>query len=105
MQRIVKIRRTNSLFRYLPFVLAVGFSTFSTGCIEEKPPALTVVEAQGQKQLWTCGMHPQVVVEEPGFCPICNMKLTPVKQETMAAVTVSENEHADHDQLTQTMSA
>ena len=104
MQWIVKIRRANSLFRYLPFVLAVGFSTLSTGCSEEKPPALTVVEAQGQKQLWTCGMHPQVIVEEPGFCPICDMKLTPVKQETMAAMTVSENEHADHDQLAQTMS-
>ena len=91
MQWIYKIRRTNSLFRYLLFVLAVGFSTLSIGCSEEKLPALTVVEAQGQKQLWTCGMHPQVIVEEPGFCPICNMKLTPVKQETMAAMTVSED--------------
>jgi RND family efflux transporter MFP subunit len=28
--------------------------------------------------LWTCGMHPQVLQETPGFCPICGMALTPV---------------------------
>lgn len=31
------------------------------------------------KQLWTCGMHPQVIREEPGICPICEMELTPVQ--------------------------
>ncbi len=30
-------------------------------------------------QLWTCGMHPEVLGEEPGQCPICGMDLTPVK--------------------------
>ncbi|MDF1562396.1 MAG: efflux RND transporter periplasmic adaptor subunit [Deltaproteobacteria bacterium] len=25
---------------------------------------------------WTCGMHPEVVQEEPGTCPICGMDLT-----------------------------
>ena len=29
-------------------------------------------------QLWTCGMHPQVIQDRPGICPICRMKLTPV---------------------------
>lgn len=35
-----------------------------------------------QKQLYTCGMHPQVIQEGPGNCPICGMKLTPVKSES-----------------------
>ena len=30
-------------------------------------------------QLWNCGMHPEVIREEPGDCPICGMALTPVK--------------------------
>lgn len=30
---------------------------------------------------YTCGMHPQIVQDEPGFCPVCGMKLTPVKPE------------------------
>ena len=30
-----------------------------------------------QKTLFTCGMHPWIISEEPGNCPICGMKLTP----------------------------
>ena len=30
------------------------------------------------KQLWTCGMHPQVIQDKPGACPICQMKLEPL---------------------------
>ena len=44
----------------------------------------TVVPSQtesetGDQQLWTCGMHPQVIQKEPGSCPICGMALMPVK--------------------------
>lgn len=28
--------------------------------------------------LYTCGMHPQVIQDHPGNCPICGMKLTPM---------------------------
>jgi RND family efflux transporter MFP subunit len=30
------------------------------------------------QQLWTCGMHPQVIQDHPGNCPICHMKLVPL---------------------------
>ncbi len=29
--------------------------------------------------LWTCGMHPQVIQDEPGQCPICHMDLVPLR--------------------------
>ncbi|MEQ2005578.1 MAG: efflux RND transporter periplasmic adaptor subunit [Limisphaerales bacterium] len=32
-------------------------------------------------QLYTCGMHPQVIKNKPGNCPICGMKLTPVRKQ------------------------
>lgn len=32
----------------------------------------------GRKQLWHCGMHPQVIQDHPGDCPICHMALTPI---------------------------
>ncbi len=32
-------------------------------------------------ELWTCGMHPQVIEEEPGQCPICGMDLVPLRQD------------------------
>ena len=35
--------------------------------------------------LYTCGMHPQVIQDEPGNCPICGMRLTPVKDSSAAA--------------------
>ncbi len=30
-------------------------------------------------QLYTCGMHPQVIKDKPGDCPICGMALQPVR--------------------------
>jgi membrane fusion protein, copper/silver efflux system len=33
-------------------------------------------------QLWTCAMHPQIQLEEPGNCPICGMELIPMKTST-----------------------
>lgn len=35
--------------------------------------------ADQEKPRWTCGMHPFVIQDEPGLCPICNMELTPLK--------------------------
>ncbi len=34
---------------------------------------------QAGAQLYTCGMHPQVVQDHPGSCPLCGMDLTPMK--------------------------
>jgi multidrug efflux pump subunit AcrA (membrane-fusion protein) len=30
------------------------------------------------RQFYTCGMHPWVILPKPGDCPICHMKLTPL---------------------------
>ncbi len=30
---------------------------------------------------YTCSMHPQVIADKPGKCPICHMQLTPVKKK------------------------
>jgi membrane fusion protein, copper/silver efflux system len=47
--------------------------------------------AMGAKvQLWTCGMHPQVIQDHPGDCPICHMKLTPLAGE---ATETSESQN------------
>ncbi len=35
---------------------------------------------QKQTTLYTCGMHPEIIEKEPGNCPICGMRLQPLKQ-------------------------
>jgi len=40
--------------------------------------------ADKKPRLFTCGMHPEIISDEPGYCPICEMKLTP-KNESGAS--------------------
>jgi Cu(I)/Ag(I) efflux system membrane fusion protein len=44
----------------------------------------------GTRQLYTCGMHPQVIREQPGACPICGMELTPLKTGGVGTVPAKE---------------
>jgi len=43
------------------------------------------LQAAEHKTLYTCGMHPQIIQDHPGNCPICGMRLTPI-HSTEAAV-------------------
>ena len=46
------------------------------------------ISLQGEEQLYTCGMHPQIIEKEPGNCPICGMALVPIRSNV--AVTASQ---------------
>ena len=59
------------------------------------PPVLAGPPATATAQLWTCGMHPQVIQDKPGTCPICGMALTPLKSEVEAAAGWIEKLHAN----------
>src|SRR5579885_1926747 len=52
-------------------------------------PLLLGVALAATEQLWTCGMHPQIIKKEPGNCPICGMKLTPIRANTAKAGSAS----------------
>ena len=61
----------------LLLLIGSGAILVLTGCGHNR-------EESGQakeEQLYTCGMHPQVVQNKPGNCPICGMKLTPVRKQ------------------------
>jgi hypothetical protein len=61
----------------------VGIATsLLTGC---GPGSTSSAGEEGDKTLYTCGMHPQVVQDKPGNCPICGMKLTPIRKPTASA--------------------
>lgn len=49
--------------------------------------AAASLEAGGEEQaaLWTCPMHPHILEENPGECPICGMTLVPIEREAKPA--------------------
>ena len=67
----------------LLLIATVGIGVFMTGC--SKGHDSGGVAAQETKTLYTCGMHPQVVQDHPGNCPICGMKLTPIRKQSGSA--------------------
>ncbi len=62
-------------------LVLVGVAALITGCGDGQSSAGTAHD----EQLYTCGMHPQVIQKGPGICPICKMKLTPVRKQAAAA--------------------
>jgi membrane fusion protein, copper/silver efflux system len=37
-------------------------------------------------KIWTCAMHPQIRMPQPGKCPICGMELIPLDQRSTSSV-------------------
>lgn len=66
-------RKTHALRFLVLFGLVAVLSVFAQ-CSPEKKDS-------GEISYYTCSMHPQVISQEPGQCPICGMDLTPVKKE------------------------
>jgi len=60
--------------------LIAGSLLINTGCKDKGTPSDTSVTAK--KELWTCSMHPEIIREHPGTCPICGMDL--IKKEEKA---------------------
>jgi hypothetical protein len=49
------------------------------------------VRGENAKTLYTCGMHPQVILDHPGNCPICGMKLTPIHQSSVSDTNAADS--------------
>src|SRR5271169_3048563 len=58
-------------------VAVAGLGAFVAGC-PRKPDTDNTKTASSEKTLYTCGMHPWIIQDHPGNCPICGMKLEPV---------------------------
>ena len=54
----------------------VSMDSGSTTAKDSHEHASTEAEAT----IWTCSMHPQIQLPEPGQCPICGMDLIPASQ-------------------------
>jgi P-type Cu2+ transporter len=49
----------------------------------------------GHNQKYTCPMHPQIMQEGPGKCPICGMDLVPVEKQKK----IKEDKPTDHGRM------
>ncbi|MFF5383320.1 efflux RND transporter periplasmic adaptor subunit [Pedobacter suwonensis] len=74
-------------------LMAVLPSVFIAACSNEKTPVEGA--AKEKVQTFTCPMHPQVIKNEMGTCPICGMDLVPFeKNNNDKALKVDEKRQA-----------
>ena len=92
--KLNKLNNRNHAMKYLIIVLTAVF-LFAAGCggNKSKDGATTVAE---KKVLYTCPMHPQIIRDRPGVCPICGMTLVVIPSsmdmDTMATqIDISSN--------------
>jgi Cu(I)/Ag(I) efflux system membrane fusion protein len=69
------------------FVLVVS-SIIVTSCKNRK----IKVEGTMRKELWTCSMHPEIVRDKPGTCPICGMDLIKKEENAVAINDIQLND-------------
>lgn len=89
-----------SLFLVALLAAAGGYWVGSGGGRRPSPTegASAAAAPAPAKQTYTCSMHPQVRLDQPGDCPICEMPLIPAASATAAeageAPTLRLSEHA-----------
>jgi RND family efflux transporter MFP subunit len=65
---------------FVVVALAIGLAVgFFVGEKSSGPEEMVESGKVATEQLYSCGMHPEIIQEGPGNCPICGMKLTPIK--------------------------
>ena len=62
-------------------VVSGQFLLDSESQLQEAVQKMLPQKASQSENYWTCGMHPQIVQDKPGQCPICGMDLVERKVE------------------------
>jgi RND family efflux transporter MFP subunit len=73
-------------------VIGILIGAVATYLVLPKAKTMEMTSQDEEKQLYSCGMHPEVISDEPGDCPICGMKLTPIKSTAQSAADVPGKE-------------
>lgn len=86
LQPLEKLRKENNMNKngiYIGIALFIGllggYFIFGTNNASVQQEKQNHSEEEIAKVMWTCSMHPQIMQEEPGDCPICGMDLIPAE--------------------------
>src|SRR5882757_7052939 len=60
----------------MKYIIAIILSLFLFACKGKKK-----ITTQNPDVFYTCSMHPQIMQDKPGNCPICGMKLIQVEKK------------------------
>jgi len=100
----IRFPMTKTYVLFPAVAIAVVVAAFLVGRWTSKPPVIHdhngAIESVPTEN-WTCSMHPQIHLPEPGQCPICGMDLIPVSSSideldpgNGAVLVLSESERA-----------
>jgi Cu(I)/Ag(I) efflux system membrane fusion protein len=85
---MISIRRTIRVGKWVIGVsalIAVGFLLgHMAPSASQTDAAMTNTPSDHADQKWYCSMHPQIIRDKPGLCPICEMDLIPMPTEMAA---------------------
>jgi len=83
--------------RILVFILLASAVGAGVWAVRRGSHAEHAVAPAVEKDVYQCSMHPQIVSDKPGNCPICGMRLTKVEQGGPAPVTPAATEETGVD--------
>lgn len=71
--------------------ILIGVMAFISSCHEETKIPVPTNKQPIAKQLYTCSMHPEIIRDAPGKCPICGMDLVSIVSngDTISGDTLS----------------
>ncbi|GAA4024750.1 efflux RND transporter periplasmic adaptor subunit [Hymenobacter glaciei] len=88
--------------RLLAFALLAALLTFGAGACQKSAPEDAHAH-DGASTYYTCPMHPQIVRDEPGKCPICTMDLVKATKQAAKPTASTQSVTASSAALTHYM--
>lgn len=95
------MKNTKQLFIYTAMIIAgiiIGWIFFGGGKETTSSPVSSLKSNEPKTTIWTCSMHPQIRMKEPGKCPICGMDLIPLNNS-------EENDNTEYNKIQMSESA